>query len=73
MSSRWSVRSPTDAKLVHEVMALLAPARYRVIAKIEKPEAVEILRPSCWPSTGSWWPCGYLGVELPLERVPLVQ
>lgn len=49
------VRSPADIELVHEVMDEVG-RRVPVIAKLEKPEAVDNPRPSCWPSTRSWSP-----------------
>ncbi|MGY2080924.1 pyruvate kinase [Modestobacter sp. SYSU DS0657] len=66
------VRSPRDVELVREVMAqedVFAP----VIAKLEKPEAVENLEAICDAFDGIMVARGDLGVELPLEQVPLVQ
>jgi pyruvate kinase len=66
------VRSPDDIKLVHAVMqeeGVLRP----VIAKIEKPEAVENLEAIVDAFDGIMVARGDLGVELPLDQVPLVQ
>jgi pyruvate kinase len=66
------VRSPDDIKLVREIMAeegLFLP----VIAKVEKPEAVEQLESIVLAFDGVMVARGDLGVELPLDQVPLVQ
>jgi len=66
------VRSPDDIKLVHEIMDEVG-RRVPVIAKIEKPEAVARLEPIVNAFDGLMVARGDLGVELPLEQVPLVQ
>jgi pyruvate kinase len=66
------VRSPDDVKLVHEIMDELGMRR-PVLAKIEKPEAVAALDPIVDAFDGVMVARGDLGVELPLEQVPLVQ
>jgi pyruvate kinase len=66
------VRSPDDIKLVHEIMDEEG-RRVPVIAKIEKPEAVARLEPIVNAFDGIMVARGDLGVELPLEQVPLVQ
>jgi pyruvate kinase len=66
------VRSPDDIKLVHEIMDAVG-RRVPVIAKIEKPEAVARLEPIVNSFDGLMVARGDLGVELPLEQVPLVQ
>jgi pyruvate kinase len=66
------VRSPDDIKLVHEIMNEEG-RRVPVIAKIEKPEAVARLEPIVNAFDGVMVARGDLGVELPLEQVPLVQ
>ena len=66
------VRSPTDIGLVHEVMDRVG-RRAPVIAKLEKPEAVSDLEAVVHAFDGIMVARGDLGVELPLERVPLVQ
>ncbi|WP_019971183.1 pyruvate kinase [Mycobacterium sp. 141] len=66
------VRSPADVELVHEVMDR-AGRRVPVIAKLEKPEAVENLEAIVLAFDAIMVARGDLGVELPLEEVPLVQ
>ncbi|TVS84434.1 pyruvate kinase [Mycobacterium helveticum] len=66
------VRSPADVELVHEVMDRLG-RRVPVIAKLEKPEAVDNLEAIVLAFDGIMVARGDLGVELPLEEVPLVQ
>jgi pyruvate kinase len=66
------VRSPDDIKLVHEIMDELG-LRRPVLAKIEKPEAVAALDAIVEAFDGIMVARGDLGVELPLEQVPLVQ
>jgi pyruvate kinase len=66
------VRSASDLESVHEVMreeGIYLP----VIAKIEKPQAVERLEEIVDAFDGIMVARGDLGVELPLEEVPLVQ
>jgi pyruvate kinase len=66
------VRSAKDAADVHAVMAEEG-VRLPVIAKIEKPQAVENLDDILAAFDGLMVARGDLGVELPLERVPIVQ
>jgi len=66
------VRSPADAALVHAVMDR-AGRRIPVIAKLEKPEAVDNLEAIVMAFDAIMVARGDLGVELPLEEVPLVQ
>ncbi len=66
------VRSPEDIKLVHAVMDEVG-LRRPVMAKIEKPEAVEQLEAIVNAFDGIMVARGDLGVELPLDQVPLVQ
>lgn len=66
------VRSPADIELVHEVMDRVG-RRVPVIAKLEKPEAVENLEAVVLAFDAVMVARGDLGVELPLEEVPLVQ
>ncbi len=66
------VRSAADAELVHEVMDRVG-RRVPVIAKLEKPEAVENLDAIVLAFDAIMVARGDLGVELPLEEVPLVQ
>jgi pyruvate kinase len=67
------VRSPADIDLVHQVMDRVGARRLPVIAKIEKPEAVDNLEAIVLAFDGVMVARGDLGVELPLEQVPLVQ
>jgi pyruvate kinase len=66
------VRSPTDVRLVHAVMAD-AGCRLPVLAKLEKPEAVATLDEVVAAFDGLMVARGDLGVEMALEQVPLVQ
>ena len=66
------VRSPTDAALVRAVMAETG-ARLPVLAKLEKPDAVTALDAVVDAFDGLMVARGDLGVEMPLEQVPLVQ
>jgi pyruvate kinase len=66
------VRSAADAEPVRLIMREVATV-LPVIAKIEKPEAVEALDEIARAFDGIMVARGDLGVELPLERVPLVQ
>jgi pyruvate kinase len=66
------VRSAEDIKLVHEIMDE-SGRRVPVIAKIEKPEAVARLESIVNAFDGLMVARGDLGVELPLDQVPLVQ
>ncbi len=66
------VRSPDDIKPLHEIMAEVG-RRLPVLAKIEKPEAVDRLEEIAKTFDGMMVARGDLGVELPLEQVPLVQ
>ena len=66
------VRSAKDAELVREIMRQ-EDIECPVIAKLEKPEAVENLEDIVNAFDGVMVARGDLGVELPLEQVPLVQ
>ena len=66
------VRSPLDIRDAHAVMDEMG-ARLPVIAKIEKPQAVEHLAEIIEAFDGLMVARGDLGVEIPLEEVPLVQ
>ncbi|CAL9398785.1 Pyruvate kinase [Nocardiopsis dassonvillei] len=66
------VRSPADAEECHRIMdeeGLTVP----LIAKIEKPQAVERLQDIIEVFDAVMVARGDLGVELPLENVPMVQ
>ncbi len=66
------VRSASDIKDVHAIMDEVG-VRIPVIAKIEKPQAVEHLAEIIEAFDGIMVARGDLGVELPIEEVPLVQ
>jgi pyruvate kinase len=66
------VRSPEDIKLVHAIMTEEGRT-VPVIAKVEKPEAVDHLEQIVLAFDGVMVARGDLGVELPLDQVPLVQ
>jgi pyruvate kinase len=66
------VRSADDIKLVRDIMSYVGIQR-PVIAKIEKPEAVEHMEEIVLAFDGVMVARGDLGVEMPLEQVPIVQ
>jgi pyruvate kinase len=66
------VRSAADIKDVHKIMDEEGK-RIPVIAKIEKPQAVENLQEIVDVFDGIMVARGDLGVELPIEDVPMVQ
>lgn len=66
------VRNSSDIDRVHEIMTEEG-RKLPVIAKIEKPQAVENLEEIIDAFDGIMVARGDLGVELPLEQVPLVQ
>jgi pyruvate kinase len=66
------VRHAEDVKLVHRVMDEVG-IRVPVIAKLEKPEAVDRLEEIVLAFDGMMVARGDLGVEMPLEQVPMVQ
>jgi pyruvate kinase len=67
------VRSPADIDAVHQIMDRMGKGRLPVMAKIEKPEAVYNLEAIVLAFDSVMIARGDLGVELPLEQVPLVQ
>ena len=66
------VRAPEEVKLAHAVMDEMGK-RVPVMAKLEKPEAVSDLAAIVDAFDGLMVARGDLGVEMPLEQVPLVQ
>ncbi|WP_333763841.1 pyruvate kinase [Streptomyces sp. IBSBF 2390] len=66
------VRSGDDIRAVHRIMAEQG-RRLPVIAKIEKPQAVDNLDGIVAAFDGLMVARGDLGVEMPLEQVPIVQ
>jgi pyruvate kinase len=67
------VRSPDDASLARKIMTDLGRPGVPLIAKVEKPEAVNVLPDIVDAFDGIMVARGDLGVELPLEQVPAVQ
>jgi pyruvate kinase len=66
------VRSAADIEIVHQIMDEVG-RRVPVIAKLEKPQAVDNLDEIIDAFDAFMVARGDLGVELPLEEVPLVQ
>ncbi|SEF53712.1 pyruvate kinase [Thermomonospora echinospora] len=66
------VRTPADAEICYRVMEEEG-VRVPLIAKIEKPQAVDALPEIVAAFDGIMVARGDLGVELPLEQVPIVQ
>jgi pyruvate kinase len=66
------VRRPTDVDQVRAIMDAEG-VHLPVLAKIEKPQAVERLQDIVTAFDGVMVARGDLGVELPLEQVPIVQ
>lgn len=66
------VQGPSDAEPVRKIMDEVG-ARLPLIAKIEKPQAVQALTEILDAFDGIMVARGDLGVELPLEEVPMVQ
>ena len=66
------VRNANDIEDVHEIMDRVG-VRRPVIAKIEKPQAVDNLDGIIRAFDGIMVARGDLGVEVPLEQVPIVQ
>ena len=66
------VRNSKDIEDVHKIMDKVGK-RLPVVAKIEKPQAVENLKDILETFDAIMIARGDLGVELPLEEVPLVQ
>ncbi|WP_435414185.1 pyruvate kinase [Polaribacter aestuariivivens] len=67
------VRTPEDLRMLRDLIAQHSDYRVPVIAKIEKPEAVaniDSLIPYC---DGLMVARGDLGVEIPMQEVPLIQ
>ena len=66
------VRNAADIKDIHKIMDQVG-VKVPVIAKIEKPQAVENLQEIVDAFDGIMVARGDLGVELPIEDVPMVQ
>jgi pyruvate kinase len=67
------VRSPDDAHLARKIMTDLGRPGVPLIAKIEKPQAVDVLPDIVDAFDGIMVARGDLGVEMPLEQVPSIQ
>ncbi|MBC9914329.1 pyruvate kinase [Chitinophaga varians] len=48
-------------------------SKIKIISKIEKPEAIQNLKEIIWESDGVMIARGDLGVELPVEQIPMIQ
>jgi pyruvate kinase len=66
------VRQPRDLEPVRAHLAARG-LRTPIIAKIEKPQAAENAEELVWAADGIMIARGDLGIELPIEQVPLVQ
>jgi pyruvate kinase len=66
------VRKPEDVKNLREILKGKNSSA-KIISKIEKPEALEHLREIILASDAVMVARGDLGVELPLEQIPMIQ
>lgn len=66
------VRKPDDIKALREILHE-KNSEAKIIAKIEKPEALEHIREIILASDAVMVARGDLGVELPLEQIPMIQ
>ena len=67
------VRSADDLTMINDFINEHSGYKIPVIAKIEKPEAVENIDDIILEADGLMVARGDLGIELPLEEVPLIQ
>ncbi len=67
------VRRRTDIEELRELLASLGAEEINVIAKLEKPQAIDNLTDILSVSDGVMVARGDLGVEMPPEAVPMVQ
>ncbi len=67
------VREASEVELIRQIMDEHGGGRLPVIAKLEKPQAVDNLESIVLAFDGMMVARGDLGVELPLEQVPIVQ
>jgi pyruvate kinase len=66
------VRRPEDVTQLRDIL-INKKSKAKIISKIEKPEALEHLREVILASDAIMVARGDLGVELPLEQVPMIQ
>ncbi len=66
------VRKPDDVRELRELLKRKG-SEAKIISKIEKPEALESLREIILASDAVMVARGDLGVELPLEQIPMIQ
>jgi len=67
------VRSAADVRILKEALAALGAPDTPIIAKIEKPQAVDAIEEILAEVAGIMVARGDLGVETPLEQVPVIQ
>ncbi|HIE45831.1 MAG TPA: pyruvate kinase [Flavobacteriaceae bacterium] len=67
------VRTATDLKKIKKLIKKHSDCKIPIIAKIEKPEAVKNINKIVQACDGLMVARGDLGVELPMEEVPLIQ
>jgi pyruvate kinase len=67
------VQSPADLEAARDLMARAGGARVPLVAKLERPEAIDALGAVLDASDAVMVARGDLGLEMPLERVPRVQ
>lgn len=67
------VRTPKDLQELQDLIAEHAPHKIPIIAKIEKPEAIENIDKIVAYCDGLMVARGDLGVEIPAHEVPLIQ
>jgi pyruvate kinase len=66
------IRHPEDLRPVRQALSY-AGSPARVIAKIEKPEAIERIEEIVKSADGIMVARGDLGIEMPIQRVPMLQ
>ncbi|MCX8471263.1 MAG: pyruvate kinase [Chitinophagaceae bacterium] len=66
------VRKPADVTHLREVLKSKG-SNAKIIAKIEKPEAIPVIRDIILASDAIMVARGDLGVEMPVEKIPMIQ
>jgi pyruvate kinase len=66
------IRRPEDLRPVRQILSYAGSAA-RVIAKIEKPEAIDRIDEIVKSADGIMVARGDLGIEMPIQRVPMLQ